>query len=91
MMGLLRAETLSNITKRVMLGENCGFVRWSMIDGDKLRNKLCRLLDLDLFNQESIFLASIIFGVNWYEPIFGVLRVWLIEPFMSYLLIWDEI
>ena len=66
-----------------MLGEiaELSFDQWLMVIIYEMN--FCELLELDLFNQESIFLASIIFGVNWYEPIFGVLRVWLIEPFMG--------
>ena len=83
MMRLLRVETLSDITKRVMLAEiaDLSVEQWLMVIIYEIN--FCGLLELDSFSQESIFLASIIFGVNWYEPMFGVLRVWLIEPFMS--------
>ena len=83
MMGLLRAETLSNITKRVMFGEiaDLSVDQWLMVISYEIN--FCELLELDSFSQESIFLASIIFGVNWCDQIFRVLRVWLIEPFMG--------
>ena len=83
MMRLLRVETLSDITKGVMLGEiaDLSVEQWLTVIIYEIN--FCRLLELDLFNQELIFLANIIFGVSWYEPIFGVLRAWLIEPFMD--------
>ena len=66
MMRLLSVETLSDITKRVMLGEiaNLSVDQWLMVIRYEIN--FCGLLELDLFNQESIFLASIIFGMNQY-------------------------
>ena len=54
-----------------------------MIDGDNLWNKLLWVIGVDLFKPRVDFLGECYIGVNWYESIFGVLRAWLIEPFMG--------